>query len=374
MGKVLPFKSLIIRVFIPLTKFKRRWILLLHSFELYIPISSEDMNELFSKYGIRVNKYRYIRAAVIELNIALKKVFPAYAIVHIWEDMYLDGIWYLKFKVDAVKVLSRGTINEEDYELIELDIRKFLTRHFGYSYYFDYHTLTRIDYRIDVEVPNRQHRELLFHLLEKYAFKYAYKEKIKWGKDENGEPIKYETSQYHKCKSTELVIYSKEDERIAKGEPIQPYDENIIRYELRLKNRHLNSMKREDNGGQARPKQLKTYFSKQLMVEYMKKHVVPIVHTGDYYKIKEAEKIISNSSLSRRKKESLRKFLVMISKGNIDTPLKKSKGEGGVSRPTYRQYLRDLESIGINPILIPKNFSTENYSSFPSFMKNPFSI
>lgn len=46
----------------------------------------------------------------------------------------------------------------------------------------------------------------------------------------------------------------------------------------------------------------------------MKKHVVPIVHTGDYYKIHEAEKRISNSSFSRRKKESLRKFLVMISK------------------------------------------------------------
>jgi len=347
---------------------------LIHSFETFIPVSSEDMQQLFSKYGIKVNKYRYIRAAVEELNKQLKKVFPAYAIVRTWEHEYLDGIWYLQFKVDAIKVLNRGTITEGDYELIELDIRKFLTRHFGYSDYFDYHTLTRIDYRIDVEVPDPQHRELLFHLLEKYTLKYAYKEKIKYGKDKDGNPFKYETSQYHKCKSTELIIYSKEEERLAKGEPIEPYDKNIIRYELRLKNSHLNSMKREDKGGKARPKQLKVYFSKQLMEEYMKKHVVPIVHTGDYYKINEAEKIIANSSFSRRKKASLRSFLIMISRGNIDTPLKKSKEEGGISRPTYRQYLRDLESLGINPILIPKHFSTENYSSFPSFMKNPFNI
>src|SRR5690625_3175849 len=347
-------------------------VLLIHSFELFIPTSDEDIEQLFSKYGIRVNKYRYIRAAVKQLNQKLKKAFPAYAIVRTWEDWYYDGIWYLQIKIDAVKVLNRGTINDEDYDLIESDIRNFLNYHFGNCYHYDYHTLTRIDYRIDVEVPNPQHRELLFYLMEKYTLRYAYKKKIKWGKDKNGEPKKYETSQYHKCKSSELIIYSKIDERKAKGETIQPYDKNIVRYELRLKNAHLNSMRRKGKGG--KPKQLKVYFSKQLMEEYMKKHVRPIVHTGDYYKINEAEKIISNSSFSRRKKERLREFLVTISKGTIDTPLKKPKEEGGISRPTYRQYLRDLESLGINPILIPKNLSTENYSSFPSFMENPFKI
>lgn len=218
------------------------------------------------------------------------------------------------------------------------------------------------------KIPNPRDRELLFHLLEKYTARYAYKKKIKWGTDENGNPVKYDTSQYHKCKSTELIIYSKEDERIAKGEPIQPYDENIIRYELRLRNTHLNSMKREDKGGKGRPKQLKFYFTYQLWKEYMEKHVIPIVHIGDYYKITEAEKVISNSSFSKRKKESLREFLVMVSKGNIDTPKKH------MSNPTYRQYLRDLASLGINPILIPKNLSTENYTSFPGILKNPFKI
>ncbi|WP_193063736.1 hypothetical protein [Oceanobacillus oncorhynchi] len=105
-----------------------------------------------------------------------------------------------------------------------------------------------------------------------------------------------------------------------------------------------------------------------------KKHVASIVHTGDYYKIHEVKKIISNSSFSRRKKESLRKFLVMISKGNIDTYLKKPKEEAGVSSPTYRQYFQDLAILEVNPILIPKKLSTKNYNSFLSFLKNPFSI
>lgn len=339
---------------------------MIHTFELFFPVIFDDLQYLFSMYGVGLIKYKYTRAAVKELNKEMKKAFPTYAIVRIWEDA--AGVWYLQLKVDAVKMLNRGKITEEDYDLVESDIRKFLTRHFGHSDYFDSHILTRIDLRLDVELLDPKERELLFHLLGKCAVKFAYKEKIKWGKDENGNPIKYDTSQYHKCKSTELVIYSKEDERIAKGEPIQPYDANIVRYELRLKNSHLNSMKRQDKGGRDRPKQLKLYFSKQLWKEYMDKHVTPIVHTGDYYKITRAEKIIGNSFFSKRKKERLREFLVMISNGSIDTP------KDHMSKPTYRQYLRDLASIGINPVLIPKNFSTKNYTAFPSFLKNPFKI
>ncbi|WP_153461405.1 hypothetical protein [Sediminibacillus terrae] len=339
---------------------------MIHTFELMIFISYEDFQHICFKYDVNLNKFRYVRAAVKELNRKIKKFFPAYAVVRSWEQP--NGDWNLQLKIDAVKLLNRGTIKEEDYDLVESDIRKFLTRHFGHSDYFDSHTLTRIDYRLDIELSDKKDRELLFHLLEKYTVKFAYKEKIKWGKDENDNPKKYETSQYHKCKSTELIIYSKEDERIANAEEIQPYDENIIRYELRLKNNHLNSMKRQDKGGRGRTKMLKTYFSYQLWKEYMEKHVLPIVHAGDYYKITEAEKIITNSSFSKRKKESLREFLVMISKGSIDTPKKH------MSLPTYRQYIRDLTSLGISPILIPKNLVTKNYKAFPNCLKNPFKI
>lgn len=322
-------------------------------------------------YGIRLNKYHYFRGAVKQLNREIKKGFPAFAITCIWDQV--NGDWNLQLKVDAVKMLNRGEITEKDYDLIESNIRKFLIWHFGHSSYFDSHRLTRIDYKHDVIVQNQKDRELLFHLLEKYTDRYRHKEKIKWGIDENKNPFKYETSQYHKNKSVEFVIYSKEDERIANGEAIQSYDENVVRYELRLKNKHLNSMKRTDKGI-GRPKLLKTYFSSQLQKQYMEKHVLPIVHKGDYYKITEAEQIIENSHFSKRKKESLRGFLVTISKGNIDTPLKKNKEEGGISKPTYRQYLRDLASLGINPILIPKNLSTKNHTSFQSFLKNPFEI
>lgn len=311
-------------------------------------------------YGVDQAKFKYFGAAVKSLNREIKNRYKAYAVT--WISCQGKDTWNLHLKVDAIKLMGRGDVYEEDYPQIESDVRRFLIYHFGHSDCYDSHTLTRIDYKKDVKIKSPKERELLFHLLEKYTDKYRYKEKIKWGKDKNGTPLKYETTQYHKNKSVELVIYSKEEERIAKGEEIHSYDENVVRYEFRLKNRHLNSMKRTDKGI-GRPKHLKTYFSSRLQKKYMEKDVLPIIHKGDYYKITEAEKIIEKSQFSRTKKERLRDFLVLISRGSIDTPAKH------MSKPTYRQYLRDLETLGINPVLIPKN-----RSDFPSYMKNPFQI
>lgn len=333
---------------------------MIHTFEMMLLVEYSDIQHLFSVYGVNLNKYDYFGAAVTQLKGEVKMKFPAYSIT--WISCRADGNWNLHLKVDVVKMLDKSEILEEDYDLVESNIRKFVIRHLGHSMYFDSHKLKRIDYKMDVAMPNPKERELLFHLLEKYTAKYAYKKKIKWGKDENGNPIKYDTSQYHKCNSVELNIYDKEVERIANGEEIQPYEENVVRYELRLKNSHLNGMKRKDKG-KGRPKELRSYFSYQLWKEYMEKHVLPIVHRGDYYKITEAEKIIENSHFTKKKKDDLRAFLVQISNGSIDTPKKH------MSKPTYRKYLRDLESIGISPILIPKN-----RTDFPNCLKNPFKI
>ncbi|MBU9710895.1 phage/plasmid replication domain-containing protein [Evansella tamaricis] len=334
---------------------------MIHSVEMVLPNKQERVEYLFTSYGANITKYEHIGAAVRQLNRELKKEYRAFTIS--WLSCNASGTWNLHLKIDLIKLLGKSFIQEDDYDLVEFKIRDFLIDHFAESSSFDSHRLTRIDYKLDVRLPDKKQRELLFHLLEKHAAKYAYKVKIKWGRDEDGNPLKYQTSQYHKCKSVEFIIYSKEDERLAKGEHIESYEKNVIRYEVRLKNPHLNGMKRKDKG-KSREKVLKTYFSKELWKEYMEKQVLPIVYRGDYYTITEAEKIIERSHYSKKKKDSLRSFLVSISKGSIDTPKKK-----GMSNPTHRKYIRELEAIGISPILIPKN-----RKDFPNSMKNPFCI
>ncbi|MCR6112644.1 hypothetical protein HXA35_20105 [Bacillus sp. A301a_S52] len=265
-------------------------------------------------------------------------------------------------KVDVLKIVGKSQFTEVEYDNVEADIRKFLIRNFGHSSYYNEHRLTRIDYRYDVIISNPTFRKLIFHLFEKYTEKYGFKGKIKWGKDENDNPFKYETSQYHKSKSVEFIIYSKNEERETKNEKLEVYEKNVIRYELRLRNDHLNGMTRSDKG-KGRPKKLKEYFKDELYLEYMKKHIYPIIGKGDYYKITKAEKIIENSHFTRKKREKLRAFLVKISEKGIDAPKK------DLHEKTHKKYLKDLESLRINPVLIPKN-----RKDYPSFMKNPFTI
>lgn len=106
-------------------------------------------------------------------------------------------------KVDVVKILDKGEILEEDYDLVEADLRKFLICHFGHSMYFDSHPLKRIDYKMDIAMPNPKDRELLFHLLEKYTAKYAYKKKL------NGVRMKMETLLNTKrCNTTNVIVLS----------------------------------------------------------------------------------------------------------------------------------------------------------------------
>ncbi|WP_110114483.1 hypothetical protein [Bacillus sp. CGMCC 1.16541] len=334
---------------------------MIHTIEMILSIDYETIKRLLKKHNVQSDAYHHFGAVVKKLNENLKQSHSEF--VFTWLCSQGKGVWDAHLKVDLVKLLGKGKIVEADYLTVESSIKKFLYSQFGSTEYFNNHRLTRIDYKLDVVIPNKDHRKLLFHLYEKYTRIYFYKKKIKWGKDEEGNPMKYETSQYHKCQSTEFVIYSKEDERMAKREIVQPYEKDVIRYELRLKNEHLNSMKRNDSKGKGRPKKLKEYFKENLYKHYMINQITPIIRKGDYYKIHQAEKIIENSPLSRKRKEKLRAFLVDISNNGIDAPKKY------LSKPTYRNYLKELEQLNINPILIPKN-----RKDFPSHMNNPFII
>ncbi|GFR35459.1 phage/plasmid replication domain-containing protein [Thermobrachium celere] len=64
---------------------------------------------------------------------------------------------------------------------------------------------------------------------DEYRFKEKYKE--------------YSTTVYYSNKSNQICIYDKEEEKTAKNDEIQEYERNVLRYELRLTNKHLNYIK-----------------------------------------------------------------------------------------------------------------------------------
>src|SRR5699024_12325519 len=82
---------------------------------------------------------------------------------------------------------------------------------------------------------------------------------------------------------------------------IEPYDRNRVRYELRLKNEHLNGMTRDDKGT-GRPKKLSAYFSNALSEQYLTKHVLPIVRDRKSTRLNSSHVSISYAVFCLKKK------------------------------------------------------------------------
>ncbi|ALS29435.1 hypothetical protein IJ21_40510 [Paenibacillus sp. 32O-W] len=135
---------------------------------------------------------------------------------------------------------------------------------------------------------------------------------------------------------------------------MQPYEKDVLRYEVCLLNRHLNYMKRQ----YGIEKKIENCMKDDLWKRYFNGNVCPIFYRGNYYKITEATKIIQNSSLSEIDKKKLREFLCDVSRNGISGVMKlqeKSNNRSKYSKYLVRKYIEMLEQLGSNPILVPKN-------------------
>ena len=305
---------------------------MIHTANLYLTLDPTDIDFIQNKYNVA-------------LNLLSDTLSTTSIRVHFFRHY---GIQYMNFNVDFIKLLDTSCIAEDDFEKVCLKISNYLEGIFKNDCKFEKLVLTRIDYRLDAIVP-KEHRDILLNLYKKTIDKHGHKEKND----------SFNTSLYFKSKSMQLCIYDKETECKSKGRNIKYYEKNVLRLEVRLLNRHLNYMK-NSNG---LTKCLQNYFSDSFFINYVSKSINQILFTGDYYKIDKARSIINNSSLKEKDKVFLIEFLICVSKNNI-THAKKS-----YSGYHVRKALNNLSNLGINPILIPKN-----YKNSPSFIQNPFKL
>lgn len=306
---------------------------MLHTAQFYIDITSEELEFLENHLGVSYE------------NIGSKA------------DDYADGFttWVKKqygirlfFIVDFIKLLGKENITESDFLEVEGRINGYLYYLFCDQQYYDRVILVRIDYRLDVRIPKNERKAILY-LYKKTAEKHRYQKKYD----------QHETTIYFNSKSVQGTCYDKEEEVHAKGREIEEYEKDILRFEVRLENRHLKYMKYR----KGKEKWLEEYFQENLYEKYMKQYLESIVFTGDYYKISGARKIINESSMKNAEKEQLLNFLTYVSRYGIENAKRKNTSY------YFKKFLNQLESLNINPILIPRD-----RKEFPNFIKNPFSI
>ncbi|HDR7656210.1 TPA: hypothetical protein QCX68_001622 [Bacillus wiedmannii] len=329
---------------------------MVHTGMFYVELSEEQKYKMEERFN----------TTILLINSTIQKQFKG--ITTYFKKR--EGAWLMYIIVDFIELLSRenGVIVEEDYGLIREKIKEVL--YFLFSDNEVGLTLLRIDYRYDIVIKNQKHREYLFFLYKKLTKKYRHQKRCNRKKGSNQE---YKTTMYFNSKSINGIIYDKERERLETKTDIKEYERDVLRFEIRLQNKHLLNM-RSKNGIQ---KTLKDYLKKGLWEKYMNNYMKNIIYEGDYYSIYHAEKIINSSSLKDKEKVKLRQFLCDISRYGVDG-VKQWKEENKNKKHTlyteylFKKYLGYLRAFNINPVLLPKN-NKLNLGAEKK-IKNPFNI
>lgn len=319
---------------------------MIHTCKFYVELLPSEINRIKDKFDMDL---KFVSQYLNNKFTGISSFFP---------KRY--GIVGFEFVCDFIKLLDdKPNIDEGDYIEMHNKLNKYCK--YVVEKEFESVKLIRIDYRIDLVLINKRERELLIKLYKKSFEIYGFKKKYN----------KFKTTVYFNTKSTQVAIYDKEEERKKNKEKIEKYEENVLRIEVRLLNKHLNYMKHKNNV----EKQLQAYFQNERMLCYFRKNVQPLVFTSDYWNINKATNIINKSSYSEKDKMKLREFLIDISQSNISAALNKTLADEVTkkySKYTFKKYIDISQKLNINPILIPKGF--KGISELKNPLRNYFKL
>ncbi len=301
---------------------------MIHTGEFLVMINNEDMEQAKSK----------------EMFDSIK-VYTKDAFRIVWRNTKISNynIHRLHIYVDFIELLGRPNIVESDIDYIIGKIRNTVDDIIGTN---DFELiLSRLDYRYDVKIPDKEKRKMIIRLLKKCPQKANYMKKVN----------KYKDNIRYFSKSRSDNVYDKEIERLAKGKKIKSYEKDILRFEAQIKNEHIKYNNRKHHV----IRNFESYLTYDMYRLYMQKMIIDVVRTGDFYSLREAEKIIKKSNISEKFKSEIREFLVYTS---LKRGLSKSKEK--FSRYKFEKYTNYLDYLGINPITIPEKWRVK-------FIENP---
>ena len=304
---------------------------MLHTTQSYCRLQNEEIYDLTRRFNVSADL----------LSKEIDEISPG--ITTALKERSFD--WSLYIYVDFIKLLGKADISEKDFADAMKEINRFKQFVFGNDR--KEIILTRIDYRFDIVVTDKNHRQLFLKLYRKSYETHRFKKKN----------ARYKTSLYFNSKSINIIVYDKEEERKAKSQTIEPYETDVLRFEVRLLNPHLNYKKRSKK----LEKTLHSYMRESSWKEYMLNQLSPFLKGGSFCKINMAEKLIANSGLKPKERESLREFLCDVSIHGFKSIHKLEKTAlSGEKIQKYSKYLikkrlQQLNDLDINPLLIPKH-------------------
>lgn len=247
----------------------------------------------------------------------------------------------LFIKTNTHYILNKKHILLSDKEIYKEKINKILVEIIGDSSL--QLELNRIDFYVDIYVGNLV--KIYIDLLKKHkdSYKYMKRKKI------------YKTSSYIKTKvgQTKMNMYDKytcvQDKLIKQA--IKPKIDSkeylgTIRLEIQNTKEKIKNLYVKDGV----EKILDNYWNKDMMNLLFFDFLEGYLYHGDYYKLKEAKKIIKSSDYSQNWKIKLSDFLFKISIYGINEIFERKI----YCEDTIKSYIDKLNILKINPITIDK--------------------
>lgn len=313
---------------------------MIHTIDLFVKINTSDLL-YFRRHH---NSFFKKKELPNEKGISVRSIF---------KNEYHG--WCVSIHIEAIKLLGKHTIAESDLEDLKKISNIFLKKQFGLSVEFDNHVLKRIDYRFDSIVPDDTERQLIIDLFTKVQLK-RYRQIRKTHYTDNEKVVRaFETSCYHSSKGVSALTYDKEAERKNANVALEKYEESVLRFEVSVRYTHLYGKSKAKN----LERHLDNYFKKEMYNLYMQKYILDIFPESDFYKLPEAEKVISSSSLKNEEKRKLKSMLVNITNGSVDTVKRR------IAPSTFKKYMQLFKSINVHPILIQKRKSVKGHLENP---------
>lgn len=288
----------------------------------FLPQTRDD----FLLYQSILTQFRYKRQMVIESL-----------------DSHLKLFIYTQKKILQIKVfhlnefLEVKEITNEDYIRFENQINQSI-KHLNLS--LARLRLTRIDYKLDLKLPEIEMQEYLYvfsKLRQKY---YSLEKKVYW----NDDKTKIE-SVYYKGARFSINVYDKQTQ-LYKKSINNPTYANVFRIEVQVKTRELTNYCK--SYGTTKElinfwhSSVRNYFFNDLLIE-------KFLYTGDYYNLQNINYMLDNIKLCTHQK--IIKFCEHIAETDITEAI------NILSRGTALKYIKELTNRNINPVMI-KNLSS----------------
>lgn len=310
---------------------------MVHTAELWIELKDEDMQYISKKTPLKgdINHITLglISHEAITLNISKGNRKSNRQELLVAPNKYFTKVWRAKLVVDFIKLLGSPNISESDIAEISYKLDDYLGNFVVSS--GNNLELRRLDYRFDAYIDDEIVRNLLIKLFKKCLTKKHYMVRT---------TTTFKTSVTYSSKSRSNNIYDKEAERKDKKKSIKVYEKHVLRFEAQILSSHIYYLKKS----QGLQKVLENYFFEDMYRKYMKNMIVNTFYQGNYYNSRMASKLIYQS-VEPKTAEKILDFMISISKLRSV-----SKAMAVIGKYKYDKYIKILQNIGVNPILIPK--------------------